>query len=188
MISDMQNYQIEQKQIDRQAGISLIEILVTVLIMSVGSLGIASLQLAGLKYSSGSYARTQAVLLSDDMASRLKANREGALNQNAGGGFGDSPYELADFESALVVVTDCVVNECDQGQIAQYDLANWVNEIARVLPSGSGRIRVFDTQNPDGIRERQFSIELQWRQVANSSNANANADDEIKSVAFRVSI
>ena len=171
-----------------QAGISLIEILVTVLILAIGSLGIASLQIAGLKYSSGSYARTQAIILSDDMASRLKANRNSALNPTFGGGFGVSPYELNTFEFTRAVQRDCITTACDEDELAEYDLASWVNEVSRVLPSGSGRIRVFDSQNPDGIRERQFSIELQWRQVANSSSQQADEDLEVKSVAFRVSI
>lgn len=171
-----------------EAGISLVEILVTVLILAVGSLGIASLQLAGLKYSSGSYARTQVTILSDDMANRLKSNRVFALNQNADGTFGNgSPYVIADFTGAVAVARNCITDECDQQQLADYDIASWANEIARTIPSGRGRLLILDTV-VNGLPDRQFSIQLQWRQVANSSTPEAADDAEIRTIAYRISL
>lgn len=170
-----------------QSGLSLVEILVTVLILAVGGLGIASLQLAGLKYSSGSYARTQAVILSDDMANRLKSNRNVALNLAADGSIGNgSAYEATTFAAPGAIGRDCVTQTCDGDQLATYDIAQWRNEIARTLPAGRGRIRITDTATANGT-QRQFNIAMRWRQTATSTNDEGNAN-EVQVVTFRVTI
>ena len=59
---------------DRQQGISLIELLVAILLISIGLLGLLSLQLSGVQSSHGSYLRSQATLLADDLIERIRAN------------------------------------------------------------------------------------------------------------------
>jgi len=170
-----------------QSGISLVEIMVTVLIFAVGSLGIASLQLAGLKYSSGSYARTQITILTDDMANKLKSNRAFALNENPNGSFGASPYVIANFTGTQTVNKNCVAERCTAQELVNYDLATWTSEIARTIPSGLGRLQVVDTAT-NGINDRQFQIQIQWRQVANSTDPNGTDADEVKNITYRVSL
>ena len=174
----------------KQQGITLIEVLVTVLVTSVGALGIASMQLTGLKYTSGSYARTQAVLLADDMANRIKANRSEALNIAADGGFAaGSPYQIANFNTPIPAgFINCLVQNCTDQQLAAYDLATWQTELARVLPAGQGRITIVDSTNPNGIDERQFNISVQWRQVANSVVEDSDPADELRNFTFRISL
>lgn len=172
-----------------QSGFTLIEILVTVLILAVGSLGIASLQLAGLKYTSGSYARTQAVLLADDMANRIKSNRTLALDLQADGRIGAaSPYSIA-LGAAAPGATDCLLARCSSEDLADYDLDSWLTEVSRVLPAGQGEVTINDTQNPvTRVTERQFNIRVSWRQVANSTNSTGDPDAEIQDFTFRISI
>ncbi|MHB1054222.1 MAG: type IV pilus modification protein PilV, partial [Thiobacillus sp.] len=63
-----------------QRGTSLLEVLVTILILAIGLLGLAGLQ-ARLQVSEmESYQRSQALILLDDMASRIAANRPNALS------------------------------------------------------------------------------------------------------------
>lgn len=173
-----------------QSGFTLVEILVTVLILAVGSLGIASLQLAGLKYTSGSYARTQAVLLADNMANRIKSNRAFALDLNDDGSFGaTSPYVVPTFGATVAAATDCLTNTCTNEQLADYDLDSWLSEIQRVLPAGQGQVTISDKANPaTGQDERQFNIGIQWRQIANSTTGNGDPDAEVQSFTFRISI
>jgi len=175
----------------RQSGITLIEALVTLLVLAVGALGIASMQLAGLKYTSGSYARTQAVILADDMANRLKANRRFALDLDANGNpntADSSPYGIATFDTAAPNAVNCLgqAQTCTPQQLADYDILTWRNELARVLPSGRGRITVDDDRVVDGVTQRQFNITVQWRQVANSTEILADDDLELKDFTFRI--
>ncbi len=55
-------------------GFSLVEVMVALLILSVGLLGLAGLQVLGLKHTGNAYFRTQATLLASEMAERIHAN------------------------------------------------------------------------------------------------------------------
>jgi type IV pilus assembly protein PilV len=56
------------------AGFTLIEVLVTIVILSVGLLGMAALQITGVRSATGATSRTQATLLADDIVERMRAN------------------------------------------------------------------------------------------------------------------
>ena len=57
----------------RQRGFSLVEVLVAVLVLSVGLLGLAGLQIAGLRSNESARTRTQVVIAAYDLADRLRA-------------------------------------------------------------------------------------------------------------------
>ncbi len=58
-----------------QAGFTMIEILVAVLVLAVGLLGLAGLQTMGLRATTGSYIRTQAVAVAQELAERMRLNK-----------------------------------------------------------------------------------------------------------------
>jgi len=58
-----------------QQGFSLIEVLVTIVILAIGLLGLAGLQTHALTSQMESYQRSQALELVQDMASRINDNR-----------------------------------------------------------------------------------------------------------------
>jgi type IV pilus assembly protein PilV len=62
-----------------QRGTSLIEVLVSVLIMAVGMLGIAAMQATALRNSQSSTERSQAVIASYAIIDAMRANRVGAI-------------------------------------------------------------------------------------------------------------
>ena len=64
----------------KEAGLSMIEVLVTLVILMVGLLGLAGLQMQGLRSEMESYQRVQALVILQDMAARINANR-GNRNQ-----------------------------------------------------------------------------------------------------------
>jgi type IV pilus assembly protein PilV len=61
-----------------QRGMTLIEILVAIVVLSIGLLGLAGLQLKGLQVNQGSTYRWQAAVLAEDMADRIRADKVGA--------------------------------------------------------------------------------------------------------------
>ena len=63
----------------RQRGFTLVEVLVALVVMSVGMLGIAALYLEGLRAGRTALYRTTAVNLAGDMADRIRANRNAGL-------------------------------------------------------------------------------------------------------------
>ena len=58
----------------RGAGFSLVEVLVAVLVLSIGLLGLAGLQIAGVKANDSARLRTEATLAAYDVADRLRAD------------------------------------------------------------------------------------------------------------------
>ncbi len=127
-----------------QRGFTLIEILVTVIILAIGLLGIAGLQLTGLKYNQGAYHRSQVIVLTNDITDRMRANRDAAL---AGA------YEITIGTDANGASCDGAVAICDPSAIANADLAAWKQALADNLPSGDGSIERIGNV---------FTITIQW--------------------------
>ncbi|MBN3562479.1 type IV pilus modification protein PilV [Amphritea spongicola] len=63
-----------------EKGSSLIEVLIAVVIISIGLLAVAGLQAVALKSNNGSYLRSQATFLAYDLADRMRAAPDSAVN------------------------------------------------------------------------------------------------------------
>lgn len=61
-------------------GLTLVEILVALLVLSIGLLGLAALQTTSLRFNTSAYYRTQATALAYDLSDRMRANRQAALD------------------------------------------------------------------------------------------------------------
>lgn len=109
----------------KQNGLGMIEILVAVLILAIGLLGMASLQVNSLKMTSDSQNRSQAVLLANDIIERARANRENLAS-----------YVVA----AKSVSCDNTFKLDTSKAVAVNDVAAWQNELACLLPSGQGSV------------------------------------------------
>jgi len=64
----------------RARGFTLIEALVALIVLSIGLLGIAGMQISGLRANQSAASRTQASYLADDIADRMRANYTAARN------------------------------------------------------------------------------------------------------------
>ena len=96
----------------REAGFSMIELLVAVLVMGIGVLGITALQMVSLQNNRGALMRSEATLRTYDVMDRIRANPSG----NYGGvGFGDAPP----------AANDCMANNCSAAQMTAFDQATW---------------------------------------------------------------
>lgn len=113
----------------RANGFSLIEVMVSLLILSIGLLGMIGLQLAGMRSTQNAYYRSQATLLVSDMTERMRSNLPGV---QAGA------YVAADPELNAECFT---VSGCSSDSLAAQDLAEWKAAVARILPSGAGTVR-----------------------------------------------
>jgi len=128
------------------------EILVTVIVLSIGLLGLAGLQLAGLKYNHSAYLRSQATLLSNDILDRMNANRDAARAGN---------YDIAIGAAATTPGTSCngsTTDTCTPTQMAILDVSDWKQNLAAVLPDGDGSIsRTLEAGN-----QIMATIIIQW--------------------------
>lgn len=131
-----------------QHGFTLVEVLIAVLVLSIGLLGIAGVQLVGLKYNDSSYLRTQASLYAYDIMDRMRANRAAAVA-------GDYNRALSAFASLAVPGAGA--------SIAQVDNYDWYRKINE-LPTASGAIGC--------TAAATCTVTVQWND-ARAENANA---------------
>lgn len=92
----------------RQAGMTLIEVLVALVVFSIGALGVAMLQLNALKHTDSAMRSTQASFIAQDLLERIRANPDAnyalsSLNQAPTSGNPDNPrdQDLFDFADQL---------------------------------------------------------------------------------------
>lgn len=105
-------------------GFTLIEVLVTLVILMFGLLGIAGLMAKGQRVSFEAFQRQQALSLANDMAERQRANRSQATVYSAVG-FATPLGDGTRYSSLGGSITDCATSTCSAANLAAYDLAQW---------------------------------------------------------------
>ncbi len=144
----------------KNTGFTLIEVLISMLILAVGLLGLAALQANGLKNNVSAYNRSQATQLAYDIADRMRANMvdAGTLSTST------YIYTTANPITAVAVQNNClqIANACTTAQMAQNDLFEWNTDINNLLPLGSGDIAVVGSI---------FTVTINW-----DDNRDGNVD------------
>lgn len=130
------------------AGFSMIEILVSILVLSIGLLGMAALMASSLRNSQSANFRSQATNLAYSYIDSMRANGANAIN-----------YARTDFTSPAVCGAtpapfdfDACTNQhsCDR--------AKWARDLCNALPNGRGRATVVDA----GEGYYDVNVEVCW--------------------------
>ncbi len=101
----------------KQSGVGLIEVMLAIVILSIGFLAAAKMQVEGMRYSQSAYFLSQANLMLRDMSDRMRANRQGVL---------DGHYDNAATVAGTVPPACANAgNKCTPAQIAQNDIHAW---------------------------------------------------------------
>jgi type IV pilus assembly protein PilV len=161
-----------------QRGFTLVEALISVVIMSIGLLGVAALQTRSLGSTNISSKRSQAVLLAGDLADRMRANRV-AADVAAASNYGN--IAAADNACRAIHYNHTHnVGACTAVQLAADDLADWSAQIAALLPSGSGVVCRDSTPNDGTVAApacdgngNAFAIKIFWSEKTDNSSTAA---------------
>lgn len=147
---------------DKNEGFSLIEVLVALVVLSVGMLGIAALSIDSVKGGQAALMRTKAINLAADMADRIRANKlalsvdPGAYSVTvAGTGTDNGCTDGVDGAGVEVPATAT----CDPANMAEHDIFLWKAALANArtgLPSGVGSIE------RTGNAPIRLTISVQW--------------------------
>ncbi len=127
----------------KQTGVTLIEVLITVVLVSIGLLGLAGLQVMTVQNTNSAAERFEATTLARDILERMRANRQEARNGLYNLAMGDAP-------GGAGMVGD--------------DLNEWMNAV-NVLPTGDGAIDV----DAAGI----VTIQVQWTDASDDNAGNS---------------
>lgn len=118
----------------RQKGFTLLEVLVAMLILSIGLLGLAGLMASSLRNNHSAYYRSQATWLAYDVIDRMRTNRPNAAAYVVGIGAGSGA-----------------------GGMAGTDITDWKAMIANTLPEGDGSVAVVAAGEA-----RTVTVTIQW--------------------------
>ena len=143
------------RPIQRQQGATLIEVLVSIIIVVFGLLGLAGMQSRMSGAEVEAFQRTQAILVLNDMVGRINANRRWATSYDTGG---------------AALGTGQVVQDCSTStSTAQRDLCEWNNELLGTT-EGLGGNNVGAMQDARGCIDtltatmpRQLRVSVVWR-------------------------
>lgn len=126
----------------RTGGFTLVEVLVALLVLSLGVLGIAGLQATSLRNKNNAYLRTQANILAYDIVDRMRANRSAVLSSSYNISLGATPTGSS---------------------TAATDLSQWKSDLSSYLTNGDGAVSCTSA----GL----CSVTVQWDEIA-SDGAN----------------
>lgn len=129
----------------RNSGFSLVEVLITLVIMSIGMLGIAGLYVQSMQAGRTSTFRHNAVTLAGDVADRIRANPSAGIAYAAQFG--------AD--------NNCIDGgvDCTAVEMAAQDILLWKNQAIETLPAGDVRIVIDNTVAPV-----TYEITVSWNE------------------------
>lgn len=148
----------------RQGGSSLIEVLVTVLILSFGMLSLSGMLAYAVQMPKMSAYRATAVMLANSHVEKMRANVEGFV---AGG------YDETMTFNQTITGTSCSYPSCDAGGIADKDQYDSNLEIRRELPQGGMRVVC-----KGACSSREGDLWVMWQEPSTFAAIDATAADE----------
>ena len=133
----------DKNSVHGQAGMSLVETLVALLVFSVGTVGVAGMMLTGARNNDATLLRTQSTMLANEIYEKILANVPAAEAGN---------YDLAKYvplpDSAEVDCTG-LTSVCTPSQVAEWDVGLWGVRLERVLRGADADIVVTVPANPE---------------------------------------
>ncbi|WP_051301748.1 type IV pilus modification protein PilV [Sedimenticola selenatireducens] len=146
---------MRQNRIIKQQGFTLLEVLIAVLVLSIGLIGLAGMQMLGVKNNNSATMRSQAVFLTQDIADRIRAN-------------------VANAGTYVVTGTPACGGLCDPAlgcsgsALAAYDVCMWRTAVAS-LPAGVGCINAYAANS--------YRIRIMWDDERQSGTAHNSTCD-----------
>lgn len=188
----------------RNAGFTLVEILITIIVLSIGLLGLAGLQINGLRVNMSSEMRSKATFLANDIAERMRANPLGVQNTNedddnqyanismTADDCGDQPDP---FCSNYYDGTAHTADACTPAQMAAFDAWVWAcgmpkaegvvaDGLTNILSGGTGSVVCND--RTDIVDEDSCSpgsshtITITWNELSPNQSEDAEAGETVE--------
>jgi type IV pilus assembly protein PilV len=167
-----------------QAGFSLVEVMVALLVVSIGMLGIAKMQALALSSTGTAKMRSLASIEAASLASTIHADRRywfyltNALTVTvSSAGTVASTQDATLNSTAAARPTPCTAvppaTPCTAAQIAAQDLGEWADGIIGILPPNSAS--TITCNAPSATVTVECSIGITWTENVVSSDVGQNS-------------
>ncbi|MCK5901893.1 MAG: type IV pilus modification protein PilV [Cocleimonas sp.] len=173
-------------KIKNQSGVSLLEVLISVLILSVGLLGLGGLQLFALKSSNDAHFRTIASFIASDLSDRIRINPEGV----AFGGYAISESQSVSLCGSSPPKQCETATPCTSAELASFDLhqiACGVNEngnsslgMKNLLPSATLSVGCGTMTCGSNV---EHTITLKWTET---DNYDGDTQGQVKTLVWNI--
>lgn len=150
-----------------QRGITLLESMISIVIVALGILGILGVQLRTLSDTQTAVRRAQAIRLIEDLSERIK------LSPNALGATVMGSYATG-WGAVTGTIPDCTT-ACTADNLAKYDIARWKRTVASTMPLGDASVFVVADET-DANNRRQLGVMVSWRENERVRAGDSTAD------------
>jgi type IV pilus assembly protein PilV len=152
-------------------GFSMVEVMVTLIIIAVGMLGVAKLQALAISSTGVAKLRSLAALEASSLAGAMRANRD--YWSATPDSFTVSAAVLTDPTGQLTPVGNCNTGgtlPCTNQQMAAFDVNNWITDVNNVLPNPQITVACPLAANPIIC-----SIQISWTENSVAINTQESA-------------
>jgi type IV pilus assembly protein PilV len=134
-------------------GFTMIEVMVSLIILTIGLLGLAALQGTGYRFNATAYQRTQATIAAYDIIDRMRANDTAVK-----GGKYDVTTETLAKTVKTTTLPSCTSAPCDSNTLATYDLVQWYGILQALLPQDDDHLSTLVRDPATG----RVTITIRW--------------------------
>ncbi len=175
---------------NRQQGLGLIEVLVALVVVSFGVLGMAGLQLTGMKHSTNGFNRSKALILTENMATRMRINTTGVLNGSYTGFDSSDDANLCQVKPVpyCQAYKNVDAQSCSVDELAKFDLfsvacGDWGPDGANagvkgMLPEGS-KLEVVCDDSPCVVTST-YTLSVSWPEGRTATSEEAAVSKQIQ--------
>jgi type IV pilus assembly protein PilV len=147
-----------------QGGFTLLEVLIALVVLSIGLLGVSKIQALGIRASEDANLRTEATFLANDMIERMRANRPSADS----GYYASIGYGAIDCTTPPTKIcsegTAGAANNCTTTEMADEDAHNWYCQVTASLPNAAVAV---------SLAAGVYSIQVTWDGLDEQGNVQA---------------
>jgi len=147
-------------------GFTLVEVLVSILILALGILGTIAMQVHALNDNQDAYLRTQAIFLAYDISDRMRANAAGWT-----GGV-PMPFDFGCNQPGA---------NCLPAEMAQHDYEYWQTAVSTNLVNGVGDVQLRGALCSDAVAEG-MRVQITWQR------ANTDVNDRLGRACFSLDV
>lgn len=120
----------------RKSGFSLVEVLISMIVLSIGVIGAVGMQVSALRTIQQSAFQTRASQLAADMADTIRASMSRAEGYGVASPFPQLDYKAANEVEPAPPAGLCYVNVCDAQAYVDFEIYEWKKRIHSDLPGG----------------------------------------------------
>lgn len=175
------------------AGFSMVETLVAIVIMAVGVIGAAGMQLTALRTARQSAYQSTASHIASDMAEAIRAGQAWASRGGRPDPYLEFNHDASNADGSAPAGISCYTDVCEPAEFAAFEISEWRTRINQSLPGGrfvicrdsepwdGGSNSVAWQCRDDGDGMSPAVVKLGWRVTHPDANlaADANHSEEI---------